>query len=435
MLRDTLRRKRDGEALDEPALRELVEAIVDGSLDDAGLGAFAMATWQRGMDDAECVALTRAMRDSGHRLDWRGHGLQGPLLDKHSTGGVGDLVSLVLAPMLAACGAHVPMLSGRGLGHTGGTVDKLESIPGYDCQPERALFQRVVADVGLAIVGATDDLAPADRRLYAIRDRTATVSSIPLIVASILSKKLAAGLDALLLDVKRGNGALLAGVGEAERLAHELVSVATRCGLRCEAVLTAMDQPLADCAGNAIEVRAALEVLAGGHGNARLVDTCLDLGSRLLRLAGVADSQDDARVRLQHALSSGAAAERFAAMVAALGGPGDLLERPDRHLATAPVVRALHPAVAGRVAAIDVRALGWIVVDLGGGRRHAGEAIDPAVGLSALPSLGATVDSARPLATIHARDEDDWQFAAARLRAAIHVAAEVPAPQRCASGA
>jgi thymidine phosphorylase len=418
-LQEILHHKRDGGVLDADAIRSLVGAISDGRLDDAQLGAFAMAAYLRGLDDGECVALTCAMRDSGVVLDWSGIALHGPLLDKHSTGGVGDLVSLVLAPLLAACGAHVPMLSGRGLGHTGGTVDKLEAIPGYDCAPDLARFQRIVAEVGVAIIGATDELAPADRRLYAIRDRTATVSSLPLIVASILSKKLAAGLDALILDVKRGNGATLSDPTEAARLADALASVAGRCGLRCEALLTDMEQPLADCAGNAIEVRAAIACLRGEARGSRLQQVCFELGARLLQLGGLAEDIDAGHVKLQHALDSGAAAERFAAMVAALGGPDDVLER-DR-MAQAPLVRAVHPAAPGRLAAIDVRALGWTVVALGGGRSHAAQTIDPAVGLSALAALGETVDRERPLALVHARNEDDWQVAARNVREAMRV--------------
>jgi len=412
-------RKRDGGSLAATHLHWLMRGCADGSVSDAQLGAFAMAVHLRGMSRDETTSLALAMVDSGRRLDWRGLDLHGPLLDKHSTGGVGDPVSLLLAPMLAACGAHVPMLSGRGLGHTGGTLDKLESIPGYDCQPTLPRFQRVVAEVGCAIIGASAELAPADRRLYAIRDQTATVASVPLITASILSKKFAAGLDGLVLDVKTGNGALMDDRRDARRLAGELVAVAASTGLRCQALLTDMSQPLAGSAGNAVELQEVLACLRGDAVSPRLLAVTLALGGRLLQLAGLAADADEAEGRLRGVLDSGAAAERLAAMVHALGGPADLLDRPWACLPRAPVVRPVIAERGGWLRAVDVRALGDLVARLGGGRVVAGRAIDHAVGLSGICALGTTILPGQPLADLHARNEHDWQHAADALRAAM----------------
>lgn len=421
---EIIRRKRDGAALTANEIRAFIDGVTRSTVSDAQIAAFAMAVCWRGMSVDECVALTLAMRDSGRVLDWREANLPGPVVDKHSTGGVGDTVSLVLAPMLAACGAFVPMISGRGLGHTGGTLDKLESIPGYSSMPPIALLRRVVREAGVAIVGQTDELAPADRRLYAVRDVTATVESIPLIVASILSKKLAAGLDALVMDVKFGSGAFMRELDQARRLARSLVEVGGGAGLPTVALLTDMDQPLAPCAGNAIEVRAALDYLSGRVRPERLDRVTRALGGALLMQARLATTEDAALVRLDEALRSGRAAERFTRMVAGLGGPGDLFERTDRYLERAPVVRAVpvpERACAGercRVARIDTRALGLAVVAMGGGRRGVGERIDHAVGLSELAPLGALLEPGACLAVVHARSEAAAQAAVAAVQAA-----------------
>ena len=375
-----------------------MRGITDGSVSDAQVGAFAMAVVLRGMSADERVALTGAMMRSGEVLDWSEAGLSAPVLDKHSTGGVGDKVSLLLAPIVAACGGAVPMISGRGLGHTGGTLDKLESIPGYDAVPDLDRLRSVIASTGCAIVGQTASLAPADRRLYAIRDATATVESLPLIVASILSKKLAAGLDALVMDVKVGSGAFLPEVERGRELGHAITEVAAGNGLRASALLTDMDRVLGRTAGNALEVHEAIDQLTGAARDERLLEVTLALSEELLRLGGI-DADPAA------ALAGGAAAERFAAMVAALGGPSDLLAAPERHLPSAPVVVAAEPERAGVVASIDVRAVGLAVVGLGGGRRHEAEGVDHAVGLSEVAAPGERVGPAeRPLALVHARD-------------------------------
>ena len=422
---EIIRAKRDGASLEPEAIAFLVRGLTDGSVSEGQVAAFAMAVFFQGMTMDERVALTRAMRDSGRVLDWSGLDLDGPVLDKHSTGGVGDKVSLMLAPLVAACGGFVPMISGRGLGHTGGTLDKLDSIPGYDSTPDIELFRRTVREAGAAIIGQSPDLAPADRRFYGIRDVTATVESIPLITASILSKKLAAGLQGLVMDVKTGSGAFAAGREAARELARSIVEVAEGAGLPTTALITDMNQVLGRTAGNALEVREAIAYLTGAARDPRLHEVVLALAVEMLLLGGLADSPEAARAKLQTALDSGAAAARFARMVASLGGPADLLEHPDRHLPRAPVSQGA-PARAGLVTAMDTRAIGVIVVALGGGRRKADDSIDHAVGLSDLSGLGEAVGPERPLATIHARGQDDAAAAAAALEAAVTIGDAAP---------
>jgi thymidine phosphorylase len=417
---ELIRRKRDGGELSAEEVSELVTGIADGSVSDAKVGALAMAIFLQGMTAAERVALTGAMTHSGEVLQWGDAGLAGPVLDKHSTGGVGDKVSLLLAPIVAACGGAVPMISGRGLGHTGGTLDKLESIPGYDVAPSSDRLRKAVARAGCAIVGQTARLAPADRRLYAIRDATGTVESIPLIVSSILSKKLAAGLDALVMDVKVGSGAFLPDLERARELARAIVEVARGNGLPAAALLTDMNQALGRAAGNAVEVRESVDHLTGAARDARLTEVTLALSAELLVLGGVHGDVADARAAAERALHGGAAAERFAAMVAELGGPPDLVEAPDRHLRAAPVVRAAEPVEAGAVSGIDVRAVGMAIVGLGGGRARETDAVDHSVGFTEVAGLGERVGPGeRPLALVHARDEASAEQAADALRRAV----------------
>ncbi|NEZ03942.1 thymidine phosphorylase [Wenzhouxiangella sp. XN201] len=427
-IRKILQHKRDGQALDAAAIQALVSGITDGSVGDEQLGAFVMAVFLNGMDDDECVALTQAMRDSGRVLRWDDPALPGPVLDKHSTGGIGDVTSLILAPIVAACGGFVPMIAGRGLGHTGGTVDKLAAIPGYEVSPAAERFQAIVRKTGCAIIGQTDELAPADRRLYAVRDVTATVESIPLIVASILSKKLAEGLDGLVLDVKTGNGAVMTDSGQARQLARSLSEVGTLAGVRTHALLTDMSQPLADCAGNALEISEVIDCLQDRPRRDSLMALSRELAVETLVAGGLADDRDTARRKVDEAVSSGRAAERFAAMVSALGGPSDLLDHPDQYLPEAPVIRDVEAGQSGYVTDIDVRAIGLAVVDLGGGRRRAGDRIDPAVGLSGLIQIGEDAGPDRPLARVHARTADEAERAAETIRRACRIGPQRPAP-------
>ncbi|MBB2751446.1 UNVERIFIED_ORG: thymidine phosphorylase [Rhizobium aethiopicum] len=421
---EIIRRKRDGDELDPADIRSFIAALAAGHLSEGQIGAFAMAVWFKGMSREEIVALTLAMADSGDRLQWGD--IDRPIADKHSTGGVGDNVSLMLAPIAAACGLAVPMISGRGLGHTGGTLDKLESIPGYMITPDAPLFHKVVKQAGCAIIGQTGALAPADGRLYAVRDVTATVDSIPLITASILSKKLAAGLQTLVLDVKVGNGAFMADRAQAEILAQSLVEVANGAGVRTSALITDMNQPLADAAGNAVEMRNCLDFLAGGKPDTRLETVVLAFAAEMLVTSGIAASSEEGEGMARRALSSGRAAEVFARMVSLLGGPADLLENPDRYLVRAPVEKPVPAARSGWLAACNARGIGVSVIDLGGGRRHPADRIDHRVGFSELLPLGTRVSAGEPIALVHAADDTAAQRAAAALAAHYRIAEEKP---------
>lgn len=412
---ELIRRKRDGASLTRQQVKDFIEGLTSGAVSEGQVAAFAMAVFFRGMSREEAVGLTLAMRDSGTVLTWD---LPGPVVDKHSSGGIGDNISLILAPMLAACGCYVPMISGRGLGHTGGTLDKLDSIPGYATQPGLDHFRSVTREAGCAIIGQTADLAPADKRLYGIRDVTATVESVPLITASILSKKLAAGLGHLVLDVKMGSGAFMTRMGDAEELAESLVDVANGAGLPTTALITDMSEPLAPCAGNALEVAHACEVLLGRRNDPRVTDITLALGAELLVSAGIDQDLQAARARLAAALASGRAAEHFDRMVGLLGGPRDFLSTHARHLAAAPIIRAVHADGVGRVAAIRTRELGLAVIELGGGRRIASDLIDHRVGLSALLGKSAQADASTPLCLVHAADEDSFNLAAEIVKSA-----------------
>jgi thymidine phosphorylase len=426
---EIIRRKRDGIELEADEITAFLRGFRDGSIAEGQIAAFAMAVFFRGMSRGETTALTRAMKRSGEVLDWSDLALNGPLLDKHSTGGVGDKTSLLVAPIVAACGGYVPMIAGRALGHTGGTVDKLESIPGYRSAPAIDTFRHIVRDIGCAIIGQTANLAPADRRLYAIRDITATVESIPLITASILSKKEAAGLAGLVMDVKTGSGAFMPNPADALELARSIVEVAARGRLKAVARLSDMSEVLGDKAGNALEIVEAIDFLTGARREKRLAAVTIALATEMLLLGGLARDESEAQARVDAALSSGAATERFARMVAALGGPADLVERKERHLAAAPAVVALKPRRPGFVADIDVRRVGLVVVALGGGRRRAGGPIDHAVGLDAVAGIGSEVGAERPLAIIHARSPEAAAEVSATLAEAFAIADAPPPPR------
>ncbi len=424
---ETIRRKRDGADLDAAEIAAFVEGVTSGRITEGQAAAFAMAVFFQGMTRPETVALTLAMRDSGEVLDWGAPALaragldDRPIADKHSTGGVGDKVSLILAPLAAACGLRVPMVSGRGLGHTGGTLDKMASIPGYQVDPAPETFLRALREAGCAIIGQTAALAPADRCLYAIRDVTATVESLPLITASILSKKLAAGLDALVLDVKCGSGAFMADPAAARALALSLAEVAEGAGLRASALLTDMNQVLGSSAGNALEVAEALAFLTGERREPRLLEVVLALTAEMLVLAGRQPDAASAQAFAQARLDDGSAAEAWARMVAVLGGPTDLLERPGAYLARAPITRAVPAPREGVVTEMDVRALGLAVVALGGGRRRADDLVDPAVGLDAMAPLGRFVARGEPLCVVHGRDEAACEGARQAVSAAVTI--------------
>ncbi|WP_186392198.1 MULTISPECIES: thymidine phosphorylase [unclassified Pannonibacter] len=416
LAQELIRKKRDGGQLTREEIAFFVKGLADGSVSEGQVSALAMAIFFRRLTIDERVSLTLAMRDSGTVLDWSD--VDAPVLDKHSTGGVGDNVSLMLAPALAACGAAVPMISGRGLGHTGGTLDKFDSIPGYKTQPDNALFRQVVKEVGCAVIGQTSDLAPADKRFYAIRDVTGTVESIDLITASILSKKLAAGLQGLVLDVKWGTGAFMQSFEEARALAESLVRVANGAGLRTTALLTDMNESLASAAGNAVEMQNAVDFLKGTSIDSRLWDVTVAQGGELLATGGIAESAQEGCDLMRAAFESGRAAEKFAEMVTALGGPADFMEKSELYLAKAPVIAPVYAKEPGIVTGVDARAIGVAVVELGGGRRIAADVIDPSVGFTELAGIGHRVDADAPLAIVHAATEDAARRATEALNAA-----------------
>lgn len=427
---EIIRRKRDGEALSTDDIHRFASGLADGSMPAEQAAALAMAIFLNGMNLAETAALTDAFVRSGEVIDWQTVGLDGPVLDKHSTGGVGDKVSLMLAPIVAACGGYVPMISGRGLGHTGGTLDKMASIPGYDAFPGLDRFREVVRRHGCAIIGQTEELAPADRRMYAIRDITATIDSFPLITASILSKKVAAGVKGLVMDIKTGSGAFMARPGQAHALARSLIGSAATLGVTCHALITDMNAVLGTTAGNALEVREAIDYLTGTVRDPRLHKVTIALVVEMLIIGGLAADHEEAEARADAAIASGRAAEIFGRMAAALGGPADLIERADTYLPQAPVSRPVFAPVPGYLARVDVRAVGEAIIDLGGGRRTAEDRIDPRTGFSEVATIGARVGPDRPLAIVHAADE-----AAAKRGLAEFVRACIVAPERPTDGA
>ncbi|MFT7686949.1 MAG: thymidine phosphorylase [Candidatus Azotimanducaceae bacterium] len=426
LIQDLIRKKREGITLKDTEIEAFVSGITDGSLSEGQIAAFAMATYFTDMKAKECVALTRAMKNSGTTLSWTERDLPGPVVDKHSSGGVGDKASLMLGPMLASCGAYVPMISGRGLGHTGGTLDKLDSIPGYNTIPDNAKFQEVVESVGCAIVGQTANLAPADKRFYAIRDVTGTVESLALITASILSKKLSAGLDALVMDVKTGSGAFADTIEKAEDLANRIVSVGKGLGLPVTALITDMSEVLGPSAGNSIEVVETINYLSGTYKDPRLHEVVISLGSELLVLSGISNDIEDARRMLNRNLDNGKAAEIFSKMVSALGGPNDLLEKPQNYFPEAKVICPIYPSHSGFVSEIDLRRVGNTIIELGGGRRVAADSIDFTVGLTEVKGIGDKVDKIEPIAILHARNSIEAEAASMNIQQAFTLASKPP---------
>ncbi|MBP3126385.1 thymidine phosphorylase [Thalassospira sp. ER-Se-21-Dark] len=416
---EIIRRKREGEVLTDAEIAFFVKGITDNSISEGQVAALAMAVFFNGMTMDERAALTRNMRDSGTVLDWKALGLDGPVVDKHSTGGVGDKVSLMLGPIVGACGAFVPMISGRGLGHTGGTLDKFDSIPGYRTTPSLDEFAKVTREVGCAIIGQTADLAPADKRFYGIRDVTATVESIPLITASILSKKLAAGLDSLVMDVKFGSGAFMNEYERARELAESITEVATRNGVPTVALLTDMEQVLGDTVGNALEMQEAIDFLTGKHQEQRVYDVTMTLAVEMLTVSGVAADVSDGLRMATEALESGKAAETFGKMVSSLGGPADFVENTNKYLEAAPMINTVTTAKTGRVLSMDARKVGLALVSLKGGRTRADQKIDFAVGFTDFIKVGQPVSAETPICLAHTRDEAQLEEATALLREAI----------------
>ncbi len=422
---DVIRTKRDGGSLSNEQIQFFVDGLADGSISAEQVSALAMAIFLNSMSFEEAGLLTTKMAASGTVLDWAKEDLGGPVVDKHSTGGVGDKVSFLLAPIAAAAGCFVPMISGRGLGHTGGTTDKAESIPGYDATPNFDLFRKTVKEVGCAIIGQTEDLAPADRRFYSIRDVTGTVESVPLITASILSKKIAAGLQGLVMDVKVGTGAFMDSHERAVELANSIINIASKAGLKTHALITDMNEVLGTTAGNALEITESMRYLRNEERDPRLDDVTLALCAEMVLVGGLENDRGAARQRCEDSVTSGRAAEIFGRMTAALGGPADFVERYDAYLVKAPVIRAVHAE--GIVSEVDTRAVGNAIIELGGGRRKVGEQLDLAVGFSDIAAIGTAVDSERPLAVIHAATESDADRAAANMLNACKLSESAPA--------
>ena len=421
---EIIRQKRDGKTLTTEQIREFIQGVTDGSIVDAQTAAFTMAIFLKGMSAEETSALTLAMRDSGDVMHW--DNLGGPVLDKHSSGGVGDKISLMLAPMLAACGAYCPMISGRGLGHTGGTLDKFDSIPGYQTSPSNDLFYQTVKQVGCAIIGQTGNLAPADKKIYAIRDVCGTVESIPLITASILSKKLAAGLDCLVMDVKCGNGAFMETKKDSEALAELIVQTANAAGTKTTALLTDMNQVLGHNVGNALEMQEAVDYLKGINQEKRLHEVTMSLCAELLVTAKRAKTLKEAEEKLTKVLSSGQALEKFQEMVSALGGPKDFISKTEKYLPQAKIIRPIYAKEAGYVNKINTRAVGLALIGLKGGRTTPTQKLDYATGFKDFCQIGDYLDSKTPLAFVCAQDEASFAQAQAELRAAIKLSATEP---------
>ncbi len=424
---DVIRKKRDGGELSQEEIQLFVDGLGDESLPPEQVSALAMAIFLNSMSFDEAAHLTRAMASSGTVLDWSGHGLDGPVVDKHSTGGVGDKVSFLLAPIAAACGCYVPMISGRGLGHTGGTLDKVGVIPGYNPMPDFDLFARVVKEAGCAIIGQTGALAPADRRFYSIRDVTGTVESVPLITASILSKKIAAGLDALVMDVKVGSGAFMRTLEQADKLARSLIGTAAAAGLRTHALITDMNEVLGTTAGNAVEIEESMRYLRGEHREARLDEVTLQLAAEMLLIGGIEKDRAAAESRVEAAVTSGQAAEHFGRMVVGLGGPADFVENFKKHLPRAKIVHPVKAGKAGYLAEVDTFAVGNAVIVLGGGRRKLDDTLDLAVGLTDILPVGTQVAGDTPLAIIHAASRESAEEVEALFKKACRISEEPPA--------
>lgn len=420
---EIIRRKRNNQTLSSAEIYEFIAGIQNGSVADVQVAAMTMAIFLNGLNAEETIDLTLAMRNSGDILHWN---LDKPVVDKHSSGGVGDKVSLMLAPILAACDVYVPMIAGRGLGHTGGTVDKLESIPNYNTAANNDLFRRTVKEVGCAIIGQTGNLAPADKKIYAIRDVCGTVESIPLITASILSKKLAAGLEYLVMDLTCGNGAFMQNFADAKALAESIVSVANGAGTQTSAVLTDMNQPRGTAIGNALEVREALDYLQNKNVNVRLNEITRTLATQLLchchRFSSIAEAQE----AISDALSSGRALEKFARMATALGAPADFVEKTDAYLPHTAHQKPILAPCEGYIDSIDTRAVGLSIVSLGGGRSLPTQKLDLATGYTAFTQIGDYVDTKTPLAVVHYQTEEQYEQAKTQILQAIKIGTKKP---------
>lgn len=415
---EIIRKKRNKNPLTAEEIKFFINGVVDASISDSQTAALTMAIYLNGLEKNETVNLTLAMRDSGDVLHWD---LPAPVIDKHSTGGVGDKVSLMLAPILAACGAYVPMIAGRGLGHTGGTLDKLDAISGYNTSADEKTFVQTVRNVGCAIIGQTGNLAPADKKIYAIRDVCGTVESIPLITASILSKKLAAGLDFLVMDLKCGNGAFMDNRSDAEALARSIVDVANDAGTKTTAIVTDMNQILGHSVGNAVEVMEAVDYLQNKNVDSRLDMVTKTLCSELLVSCGICKNTDEALRKINNALSSGQAFEKFVAMVTSFGGKIGFADNPEQYMPKAEIIKPVYADEKGYVSAMQTRDIGMLIVGLKGGRVHPNQKLDYATGFTKFCQIGDYVDNHKPLAFIHARTEEQFEATSNALKKHITI--------------
>jgi len=423
---DVIRKKRDGQELSAQDIAFFIEGVTQGTIADYQISALLMAIYLNGMNDAEQEMLTEAMLHSGNTLDFSD--IAKPKADKHSTGGVGDKTSLLIAPMVAACGICVPMISGRGLGHTGGTLDKLESIPGYRVDLSAGEFERVLKTVGYAMSGQTAELAPADKKMYALRDATATVEAIPLIVASIISKKGAAGLDAMVIDVKVGSGAFMRDENRARALAHALVRTGNACGIRTRALLSDMNQPLGQAVGHSVEVKECIEILRGEAAEHAqpVLDLSLELSAHMLVLSHLDDSLEAARVRLQQILSSGQALECFRQNIEAQGGEPRVCDDPAGFLPLAAESFKVESPRSGFVIKVNTAEIGHAIASIGGGRVRIDDTIDPTVGFIAEVRIGDRVTDSAALGTVYCRDETRAIEAAERIELAYQIGDQPP---------
>lgn len=427
---DVIRRKRDRQVLTPAEIDFFVQGATDGSVSEGQIGAFLMATWLNGMTQPEITALTLSMRDSGRVVDWSGSGLpRERIIDKHSSGGVGDeKITLIVVPLAAACGVIVPNLSGRGLDYCAGEHDMLDAVPGYDTTPAPERFMTAVKDVGGVIIGPTLDLAPADRKLFFVRDVTATVESVALITGSIMSKKLSSAPSGLVICVGSGSGAYMSTTEQARELATAMAEVGAGAGVQSVMLLTDLDCVLGTTVGNAVGVVETVDFLTGRERDPRVLELVLRIVAEMALMAGVVTDLDTGRALALARLEDGSGADRFRRMIAALGGPADFVADPAGYLPGAAVVRAVLPAGAGYVAGMDAREIGLALVGLGGGRTRPDEVIDFGVGITHMAAVGAAVGPDVPLCLVKARTDAGWEAAAARIRAAVRVSEAPPAP-------
>ncbi len=423
---EIIRKKRENQSLTKEEIEYFVDGLADTSIPAEQISALAMAIYFNSMTPEETGILTMAMAQSGTRVDWDSVALDGPIVDKHSTGGIGDKVSFLLAPIVAACGGYVPMISGRGLGHTGGTLDKVDAIPNYQSAPDLDKLKKVVKSVGCAVIGQTDDIAPADRRFYAIRDVTSTVESIPLITASILSKKIAAGNQALVMDVKVGTGAFMQKLSDARALALSIIRAANTIDLKTTALITDMNQCLGTTAGNCVEIKECIDYLTNVYRDPRLDKVTQNLSAQMLVTTGLENHLDTALQKTESVISSGRAAEIFGEMVSALGGPTDFIENHETYLQKAPVIKPIFAETEGIIVAVNAREIGNAIIGLRGGRRRPGETLDLSTGFSDIAPIGSKIDTSKPIAFVHAANENAAEKAAQDLRAACTFAQNTP---------